>query len=401
MRSLRDLLSELSARALLVVAASSRDPYLAPFIGPARLGHAFVVAPAAGPTRLGFLTPMERGEAATSGLPLLTPEALDAPRWMRDGAKAHDLLAGVISRALHLCELAPGTLALAGGVSAGRMRAACALLEREGWSFVPGEPVVQWLGKPKPAAALAELQRVAAGTMAAMRRVAALLAVAEDRAGELWLGAERLRVGRLRAEVAQVLAAHALEQPESGFLAPAEEGALPHSAGSEERVLRPGESLIVDLFPCGRLFADCTRTFCVGEPPPVLAAAHRAVAGALQLAREQARAGTRGWAIQEAVCAHFNAAGWETPITHPSTPRGYVHGLGHGVGYELHEFPSFRQHAGEEGMLEVGDVFTLEPGLYDPEAGWAVRLEDLHHLGSEGLEILTPLPYALDPRAWG
>ena len=52
-------------------------------------------------------------------------------------------------------------------------------------------------------------------------------------------------------------------------------------------------------------------------------------------------------------------------------------------------------------MLAAGDVFTLEPGLYDPAGGWAVRLEDLVHLGLDGPETLTPLPYDLDPRAWG
>jgi Xaa-Pro aminopeptidase len=51
-------------------------------------------------------------------------------------------------------------------------------------------------------------------------------------------------------------------------------------------------------------------------------------------------------------------------------------------------------------VLRQGDVFTLEPGLYDPAAGWGVRLEDLVYLGSGGLEDLTPLPYDLDPRAW-
>ena len=51
-------------------------------------------------------------------------------------------------------------------------------------------------------------------------------------------------------------------------------------------------------------------------------------------------------------------------------------------------------------MLETGDVITLEPGLYEPEAGWAVRIEDTYAVGDDGLESLTPLPYALDPRVW-
>ena len=72
-----------------------------------------------------------------------------------------------------------------------------------------------------------------------------------------------------------------------------------------------------------------------------------------------------------------------------------------GVGYELLERPSFRlAAAGSEGTLEIDDLFTLEPGLYDPEAGWGLRLEDLCRLGPAGLETSTcrlciwPPPFA-------
>jgi Xaa-Pro aminopeptidase len=93
--------------------------------------------------------------------------------------------------------------------------------------------------------------------------------------------------------------------------------------------------------------------------------------------------------------------GWPTPASHPDTLRGYVHNLGHGVGHELHELPSFRKESGLEGMLAAGDVFTLEPGIYEPEAGWAGRGEDLYRLGGDGLERLTELPRDLDPGAYG
>ena len=120
---------------------------------------------------------------------------------------------------------------------------------------------------------------------------------------------------------------------------------------------------------------------------------------ALARAKTAARPGVRGWDLQEAACRAFEAAGWPTLLSSPETTAGYVHGLGHGVGYELHEQPSFRRAAGSEGMLAEGDVFTLEPGLYDPSDGWGVRLEDLMALGPGGtLEVLTPLPYELDPR---
>ena len=54
----------------------------------------------------------------------------------------------------------------------------------------------------------------------------------------------------------------------------------------------------------------------------------------------------------------------------------------------------------EHGRLEVGDVLTLEPGLYDEAEGWAVRIENLYALTEQGLENLTPLPRKLDPRDW-
>jgi Xaa-Pro aminopeptidase len=237
-----------------------------------------------------------------------------------------------------------------------------------------------------------------------MRRVADRLAAATVMDDELWLEGERLTVARLRSEVGQVFASHGLEQPKGSILAPGEEGGVPHSAGTPERVLRAGESFIVDLFSRSSrhgLFADCTRTFCVGEPAPALRRAHALVLAALERAHLRARPGVRGWELQEEVCDLFEAEGLPTQISTPGTARGYVHNLGHGVGFDLHEQPIFRKAAGAEGVLREGDVFTLEPGVYEPDAGgFGVRLEDLVYLGPEGLENLTPLPYDLDPRAW-
>ena len=414
MPRLDDLLERADCRALAIVAGSSRDPNIAPFVGSARLGDCLLIAPRGAPPRLGFLTLHDREEAAASGLDLLDPLALDVERWSRPvrggptenrGATPSELLAGVLSRALHLCEQAPGRLALAGCLGAGTVYEACGLLGGEGWSFAAGEALVAELRKRKTPAQLAEVRRAADGAMAAFRRVAELLAAARvdgdvELGGELWLEGEPLRVGRLRRVIARSLAGHGLDQPQGNIVAPAGAGAVPHTSGLDSRVLRAGESLVVDIFPRGRLFADCTRSFCVGRPPEPLARGHARVVEALDLARAAARPGVHGWSLQEGVCECLAGAGYPTPITDRGTTRGYVHGLGHGVGFELHEYPSFKEEAGEEGRLETGDVITLEPGLYDPEAGWGVRIEDLYAVGEDGLETLTPIPYHLDPRAW-
>ncbi len=395
------LLASADAGALVVVGHGGGDPDLARYAGAAKLGDAFVVVPRGGRPRLGYFTPMERDEAAATGLELLSPETLDVARWARDGASASETLSGVLARALQLSSVGPGRIALAGSWPAGPLVEAAARLAGDGWRCVSGNEISLRLRKAKRAEELAEIRRVSDATCDAFRRVAALLAAAAVRDGELWLEGEPLRVARLRSEVARGFAAAELTQPRANILAPGGEGGVPHNSGTPERILRVGESLVVDLFPKGRLFSDCTRTFCVGVPSPALAAAHAATLDALRRAHAEAIPGARGWDLQESVCQLFAERGYPTPISHPGTLTGYVHGLGHGVGYDLHEYPSFKQPAEEEGRLAVGDVLTLEPGLYDPAPdGYGVRLEDLVHLAESGAENLTPLPYALDPRAW-
>lgn len=406
------LLAERDCRALLVVAGSSQDPDLAPFVGPVHLGRSFLVLPADGEGpgggTLGYLTTMERDEATATGLPLIHPADLDIEALAREHAEPALFWGALLRRALAHAAIPPGRVALAGHLGAGRAVAFAPVLEAAGWPLVDGHEVVRLLRKRKREHDLAAIRAAAAGTVTAFRRVADVLAATEP-AGTAASGSgtalvfegEPLTVGRLRAEIFRVLSAHGLEQPEGNLVAPAEEGAVPHSTGTDSRVLRAGESLVVDLFPRGRLFADCTRTFCVGEPPEALAAAHRLVLEALRRAREAARPGVAGWDLQEAACELFEEHGYATPVSEPGTDAGYVHNLGHGVGYELHEYPSFRRETGPEGVLEAGDVVTLEPGLYSPEERYGVRLEDLVVLGDDGIaEDLTPLPYDLDPRAW-
>lgn len=402
---LRPWLRDLEARALLVVADHATDPDVAPFLGPAHLRRCLLVVPVEGEVRLGYFTPMEREEAAGTTHELLTPEDLDLARWEERYEDPGERLAAALGQAFLRCGIAPGRIALAGHAGVGEVFRACRILEGEGYRFVEGHALVRRVRRKKTAAHLAEIRAAAAGTCAAFRQVAGLLAGARPLAqpkgsggGELEQGGQPLTVGRIRSTVAAVLAKHGLEQPDGNIVAPGEEGAVPHSAGTDSRVLKAGESLIVDLFPRRRLFADCTRTFCVGKPSPDLQKAHGAVLEALRRAHEGAVAGARGADLQEATKSFFQDQGY--PCGRDVT-RGYVHGLGHGVGFELHEAPSFRPKApAEESVLAAGDVFTLEPGLYDPEAGYGVRLEDLVALGPEGLENLTPLPYDLDPRAW-
>ncbi len=69
----------------------------------------------------------------------------------------------------------------------------------------------------------------------------------------------------------------------------------------------------------------------------------------------------------------------------------FGHGLGHGVGLEVHEGPRLSQRTDESAELEAGNVVTVEPGVYVPGA-FGVRIEDLVVVGEEESEVLTSLP---------
>jgi len=79
----------------------------------------------------------------------------------------------------------------------------------------------------------------------------------------------------------------------------------------------------------------------------------------------------------------------------PGTMEGYVHTLAHGLGLREHEAPFF-PNQGEKYRLQIGSVFTIEPGLYYPDRGYGVRIEDTVCLNERGeVESLTDCPYDL------
>jgi Xaa-Pro aminopeptidase len=101
--------------------------------------------------------------------------------------------------------------------------------------------------------------------------------------------------------------------------------------------------------------------------------------------------------VFDGTCDIFEAAGEQTQRTKtPGTTLadGFFHGLGHGVGLEVHEAPSLGLSA--KLPLKAGDVVTVEPGLYRQGYG-GVRLEDLILVTVNGAENLTHYPYDLEP----
>jgi Xaa-Pro aminopeptidase len=98
--------------------------------------------------------------------------------------------------------------------------------------------------------------------------------------------------------------------------------------------------------------------------------------------------------FQKRACEMFEAMGHPTVMSNPSTEQGYVHSLGHGVGLRIHEKPgsSLVNSTGSD-ILAPGTVFAMEPGLYYPEKGMGVRIEDTYTVDENGrFEVLVEYP---------
>ncbi len=159
-------------------------------------------------------------------------------------------------------------------------------------------------------------------------------------------------------------------------------GALPHAAPRDVPIPR-GTLVVVDLGArVDGYCSDCTRTLATGSLEDRPLEAYEAVRRAQQAAVDDVRAG--------AVCRDLDAMARE--MVESSFGTGFEHGLGHGVGLEVHEGP--RLAATAEGSLEPGNVVTVEPGVYVP-GEFGIRIEDLVAVTGDGRDVLTGFPKEL------
>lgn len=333
---------------------------------------------------------MEVEEAKASGLRVLVREQLD----YIDLVKAHRndgtaLMAAWWHKMLDVCGVQAGRVGVYGSgdlnVYLEVFRALEAAASEIEWVGETGTTLFDEAMLTKDADEMARIRSVAQRTNAVMQLTWDY--IAGHRAdGDAVVNAdgEPLTIGDVKRFVRRELLERGLEDTGMIF-AQGRDGGFPHSRGQEAMPLMQGQAIVFDLFPRefgGGYHHDMTRTWCIGYAPEAVQRDYDTVMEAFDRAIELTKPGASGADPQNAVLDYFESLGHPTQRSHPGTPKGYVHSLGHGIGLNIHERPRLSHLADD--TLAIGQVITVEPGLYYPDEGYGIRVEDAVYIDGNG-----------------
>lgn len=398
------LMQAKNLEAILVIGNAEHNPPMYYLTGGGHVSGAALIKKR-GEEPVLFHQDMERGEAAKSGLKCISYSIYPYEDLLKQANNDPALAAALRYQRMFVdLGLTRGRVGLYGFSDVGSALAVFDHVRR----LVPHLELVgetrdgslfMYTMETKDEAEVARIRKMGKVTTRVVGRVAEYLTSREVREDEVLLKEDGtlLTIADVKAKINLWLAELGAENPEGTIFAIGRDAGLPHSSGTPTDLLRLGQTIVFDIYPCeagGGYFYDFTRTWCLGYAPAEAQKLYDEVKATFDKVMENFDLNTAFKDLNRLVCEEFERRGHKSPLNTQAPLEGYVHSLGHGLGLNVHERPWSGLTAADDNILKPGVVVTIEPGLYYPEKGMGVRIEDSVWIRPDGkVEILAEYPY--------
>ncbi|HNQ93956.1 MAG: aminopeptidase P family protein [Anaerolineales bacterium] len=390
--------------ALIVFGNAEHNPPMYYLTGGGHVSHATVIKKR-GDEPIYFHADMERDEAAKSGLKRIPYTKYDYDDFFKKANK-DALLASAMRYELMFKDA---------GVTSGRV----GVYGTYDLSSVFGMltqlqkllPAIEFVGEPredslfmrametKDEAEVERIRRMGRITTTVVGKVREYLTSRDVRDDEVLLNEDGspLTVGDVHSKIRLWVSEQGAELPSGFIFAIGRDAGVPHSAGNPSDLMRLGQTIVFDIYPAeagGGYYYDFTRTWSLGYATPEAQELYDQVFEIFNKLTDNFDLNAPFKEYHRMTCEYYESKGHKTPLNTKTPVEGYVHSLGHGVGLNIHERPFSGLTSGDDERLAPGVVITSEPGLYYPEKGIGVRIEDTLWVCPDGqIERLAEYPY--------
>jgi Xaa-Pro aminopeptidase len=275
------------------------------------------------------------------------------------------------------------------------------VLRHEGLNIKPMFDVVEKARETKEREEVEVVKSVQRAVEKATSKAIELIANSEASSnGELYYredGKKKpLTSGKVRSIFDHTFADEGCVSEEETIVACGPRSADPHYSGDASDTLKANQPIVLDVFPKSvkkRYVSDMTRTVVKGKASKAVKKMFETVLQTKDAAVDAIKAGVLGSDMQNLCYDMLEKAGYQTMRGGKQISKGYIHGLGHGIGLEVHEGPSMNEFY--KYPLQEHNLVTVEPGLYDPKIG-GVRIEDFVEVTKKGCSDLTKMDIFLE-----